>query len=49
MRSFMRIRHVLMGAVAAVKVLKNAKCLITGYLVDMEISVTGMCIFLYAI
>ena len=36
MRTFIRIRHVLMGDIAAFKVLKNAQCFILGYLVAME-------------
>ena len=36
----MIIRHVLMGDMAAVKVVKNAICLKMGYMVAMEIRVT---------
>ena len=36
MRGFIRIHHVLMGDMAAVKVLKNALCLKMGYFVAME-------------
>ena len=40
MRSFIGIRHVLMGDLAAIKVLKNALCFIMGYFVAMETYVT---------
>ena len=40
MRSFICIRHVLMGDMAEVKVLKNALCFVMGYLVFMETRVT---------
>ena len=40
MRSFIGIRHVLMGDMAAVKVLKHALCFIMGYFVAMETYVT---------
>ena len=36
MRSFIGIRHVLMGDMMAVKVWKNALCFIMGYFVAME-------------
>ena len=36
MRSFIGIRHVLMGDMAAIKVLKNAICFIIGYFVALE-------------
>ena len=36
MRSFIGIRHVLMGDMAVVTVLKNALCFIMWYLVGME-------------
>ena len=44
--SFIRIRHVLMGDMAAVKVLKNVLCFIIGYLVAMEIRVTLFCMMI---
>ena len=51
MRSFIRIRHVLLlvGDMAAVKVLKNALCFIMGYFVAMETYdcyVTFICVYL---
>ena len=40
MQSFIGIHHILMGDMAAVKVLKNALCFIMGYFVVLETYVT---------